>query len=621
MDRNSIIGLLLIGAVLFTFSLFNKPSEEQIKAAQEKQRLDSLAIVEKNKQAQIQQIRTDSLNAIVKADSNATINGDSALAIANDQKYGAFATAADGKEQFFTIENELIKVTLTTKGGKVHQVQLKKYLTFDKKPLILNDGDSSVFGLNFFAQNRSISSDQLFFEPVGNSFSVTGDQQQSFSMRMMGGTGKYIEYIYKLKGNTYRLDFDINFININDLLPSNSSYVELDWRQKIRCQERTVHNERAASTIYYRYKDDEVDYLGETKDHDEALKTKVQWVSFKQQFFTSVLIADDSFDKPTKITTHTPPEENTQYVKYFTANFTIPYSHKPAESFGMSFYFGPNHYKTLKKFDLALEKQIPLGWGIFGWVNRYAVINIFNWLDGFNMNYGLIILILTILIKVALLPLTYKAYLSTAKMKVLKPEVEEIQKKHKEDPLKSQQELMGMYKKAGVNPLGGCFPMLLQMPILIAMFRFFPASIELRQQKFLWAVDLSTYDSIFDFGFKVPFYGDHISLFTILMTISTIMYTRMNSQMTAGTNPQMKWIMYLMPILFLGIFNNYSAGLSYYYFLANMITFGQQFLFRQFVDENAIHAKIQENKKKPTKKSNFQQRLEKMAKERGYKTR
>jgi YidC/Oxa1 family membrane protein insertase len=284
----------------------------------------------------------------------------------------------------------------------------------------------------------------------------------------------------------------------------------------------------------------------------------------------------------------------------------------------MKFYFGPNHYQTLKTYGIGLERQIPLGWGIFGWVNKFLVIPIFNFLAGFNLNYGIIILILTIIIKVMLLPLTYKAYLSQAKMKVLKPEIDEINKTKDKDPMKSQQEMMSLYKKAGVNPLGGCFPMLLQMPILIAMFRFFPASIELRQQSFLWAEDLSTYDSIWDFGFTIPFYGDHVSLFTLLMTVSTLIYTRMNNQFT-GANAQMKWMSYLMPVIFLGVFNNYSAGLSYYYFLANILTFGQQYLFGKFVDEKAIHLKIQENKKKPVTKSKFQQKMEEMAKAKNYK--
>ena len=373
------------------------------------------------------------------------------------------------------------------------------------------------------------------------------------------------------------------------------------------------------STIYYKYSDDDVDFISERKDESDDLKTKVKWISMKQHFFTQVLIADNSFDKPTHIETLA-GKEGEDFVKQMKASFTIPYSHLPNESFGMQFYFGPNHYKTLEKIGFNLEKQIPLGWGIFGWVNRYIVIFIFNFLSGFNLNYGIIILILTLVIKIMLLPLTFKAYQSQAKMKVLKPEIEEIQGKFKEEPMKLQQEMMGLYKKAGVSPLGGCLPMLLQFPILIAMFRFFPQSIELRQQSFLWAHDLSTYDSIMDLPFTIPFYGNHVSLFTLLMTISTLLITWVNSQTTV-TNPQMKWMMYLMPIVFLGVFNSYSSGLSYYYFLANTISIGQQYLFKAFVDEDAIHKKIQENKKRPASqsKSKFQQRLEAMAKQKGVK--
>jgi YidC/Oxa1 family membrane protein insertase len=394
----------------------------------------------------------------------------------------------------------------------------------------------------------------------------------------------------------------------------------LNWAERVNSQEKDTKSERMNSTIYYKYNDDEVDYISERKDDSQELKAKVKWVAMKQHFFTQVLMADNSFDKPTKIETAA-GQETDNYLKQMKVSFTIPYTHAPSESFGMQFYFGPNHYQILKKAGSDLEKQIPLGWGIFGWVNRFLVIPIFNFLNGFTLNYGLIILIMTILIKILLLPLTFKAYLSQAKMKVLRPEIEEIQGKNKEEPLKLQQEMMALYKKAGVSPLGGCLPMLLQFPILIAMFRFFPQSIELRQQSFLWAHDLSSYDSIADLPFKIPFYGDHVSLFTLLMTVSTLLITWVNSQ-TSVTNPQMKWMMYLMPVVFLGVFNNYSAGLSYYYFLANTISIGQQYLFRSFVDEVAIHKQIQDNKKRPAsaqKKSKFQQRLETMAKERGYK--
>ena len=306
-------------------------------------------------------------------------------------------------------------------------------------------------------------------------------------------------------------------------------------------------------------------------------------------------------------------------IKSFAANLSIPFTRKDNESFGMQFYFGPNHYQTLEQYNIQLERVIPLGWSIFRYINIYVVIPIFNWLDGMGMNYGIIILILTIIFKIFMFPLAYKTFLSSAKMRVLKPEIDEINKKFEgKDAMEKQQATMSLYKKAGVSPFAGCLPLLVQMPILFALLRFFPSSIELRQQPFLWAHDLSTYDSIFNFGFAVPFYGDHVSLFALLMTVSTLIYTWTNSQMlsTGSQLPGMKIMMYAMPVLFLGFLNTTSAGLSYYYFLANMFNIGQTFLMRTFIDEEALHRKIQENKKKPVKKSSFQERLEKIQKER-----
>jgi YidC/Oxa1 family membrane protein insertase len=303
----------------------------------------------------------------------------------------------------------------------------------------------------------------------------------------------------------------------------------------------------------------------------------------------------------------------------------IPYAGVADEAIGMSLYFGPNKYNILRKYKLDLERQIPLGWSFFlmQWINRFAVLPVFNFLGSFGWNYGIVILVLTILLKTVLYPVAYKTYLSSAKMRLLKPEVDEISQKYpkKEDAMKKQQATMAMYKKAGVNPMSGCIPVLLQMPILIAMFRFFPASIELRQEAFLWANDLSTYDSVLSLPFTIPFYGDHVSLFCLLMTISTIIYTYMNNQMMgsgAQQMPGMKTMMYLMPIMFLGIFNSYSSGLSYYYLLVNLITFAQMYIFRWFIDEDKLHKKIQENKLKPVKVSGFQKRLEDMAKKKGY---
>ncbi|MBK6987136.1 MAG: membrane protein insertase YidC [Bacteroidetes bacterium] len=435
-------------------------------------------------------------------------------------------------------------------------------------------------------------------------------------MRLPAGDKKYIEFAYSLPDNSYLVNYQVNVVGLQDVISANSSFINVDWKDIVKQQEKSIENERAATTVYYRFSDEEVDFISETKSEKQDLKTKVQWIAFKQQFFSAALISDLSgFDSPS---VETKSDENSNsIVKEMTAAFSLPYDRKPVQTYNMRFYFGPNNYQDLKKIDnLHLEKLIPLGWGIFGWVNQFLVIPTFHFLDGFNMNYGLIILILTILVRIIILPLTYGSFKSQAKMKVLQPEMAEINEKFGSDPMKKQQETMALYRKAGVNPLGGCIPGLLQLPILIAMFRFFPSSIELRQQSFLWAHDLSTYDSILDLPFHIPAYGSHVSLFTLLMTVSTIIYTKMNMQMTAATNPQMKWMMYLMTILFLVFFNNYSAGLSYYYFLSNVFGFGQQYLFKAFLDEDKIHAQIQENKKKPVKKSNFQARLEQMAKDR-----
>jgi YidC/Oxa1 family membrane protein insertase len=623
MDRQSMLGLFLIGLILIGFSVLNAPSDEEI--ANLKKQQDSIALVNQQeaitKAANLKAVQQKQ-NAPLDVVLNDTLLNDSLKLAKAQDLLGDFASAATGQEELVTIENNVMKVTLTSKGGRVKVVELKSYKTADGKPVRLFESDSSSFGLNFFAQNRSVSTNNLFFQPQGKGFVVTGKDSSVFSFRLNAGSpDRYIEYQYSLTADKYILGFNVNFVGVNDVIASNASYVELNWTQQIQKQEKDMNAERINSTIYYMFADEdkEVDCLSETENETEEIKTKLKWVSMKQQFFTQVLVAQKSFDKPTRIETIS-GEEGDSFVKQMNVAFTLPYAHSQRENFAMHFYIGPNHYQLLKKAGDDLQKQIPLGWGIFGWVNRYLVIPIFNFLNSFNLNYGIIILILTIAIKVMLLPLTYKAYLSQAKMKVLKPEIEEIQAKNKEEPMKLQQEMMALYKKAGVSPLGGCLPMLLQMPILIAMFRFFPQSIELRQEGFLWAKDLSTYDSILDLPFHIWGYGDHVSLWTLLMTISTLIITKVNSG-AAMTNPQMKWMMYLMPIIFLGVFNNYSAGLSYYYFLANMISVGQQFLFKSFVDEDEIHRKIQENKKRPTSqtKSKFQQRLEKMAKEKGYK--
>jgi YidC/Oxa1 family membrane protein insertase len=609
MDRNSIIGLFLIGILIIAYSIYTQPSEEERKALQHS--ADSIAQVKQAGEslAQQQKILTDSLASA----SASPVLDDSAKKVMALREFGSFSGAVSGTEQLYTIENDLLKLVLTNKGGRVSYAELKNYKTYDGKPVRLMSGDSSTFNLSFPAQNRSINSRDMYFTTTGI---VSKGSVKMIAFRLNAGDNKYIEYNYSITDGSYLVGFRIDLNNLNDIIAPNATYLAFDWKENVIKQEKSIEHERSTTTIYYHFMDDEVDKISPASDKVESLKTKVKWISFKQQFFTSVLIADNSFDSPVVETRKV--EGDPRHVKYLSASFAMPYEHKTSESYGMKFYFGPNHYQTLKKVEgLNLEKQIDLGWGIFGWVNKFIVIPIFNFLNGFHLNFGIIILILTIIIRIIILPLTFGSFKSQAKIKVLAPEIKEINDKHGDDALKKQQETMALYRKAGVNPLGGCIPGLLQLPILIAMFNFFPTSIELRQKSFLWAHDLSTYDSILDLGFKIPFYGDHVSLFTLLMTISTLLFTKLNMQMTSATNPQMKWMMYIMPVLFLGVFNNYSAGLSYYYFLSNIFGLGQQYLFKAFIDEEAIHKQMQENKKKPVKKSGFQQRLEQMAKERG----
>ncbi len=622
MDKNSAIGLTLILLIFLGFNYMNMPTEEERAEAMRIQ--DSIAVVEEQKarlnEAAIEEA-VEGSTTIQEVDTPKTLAKDSAALAKYKSTFGEFGDASMGEDGTVIIENDLLAITVNKKGGHPLSVQLKKYRTHDSLPLLLFDGEKNRFSLDFFAKNNRVSTQELYFQPSSEGFTVSGENSKSLTMRLPAGPEQYIEYVYTITGDSYLVDFDINFVGMQNVIERNATTLDLHWRNDLPHQEKSLQNERDNSTIYYRFSDDEVDYISERSDDKEEIKTDLQWVSFKQQFFSSVLINKNGWEGQSDLET-TRDEESTTIVKTFDAKLTVPYGHREVENVALQFYYGPNQYNSLKDLELGLEELVPLGWGIFGWVNRFAVIPMFNLLKDTGLGYGIIILILTLVIKMVLMPFTYKAYMSTAKMRVLKPEIEQINEKFegKDDPMAKQQATMALYSKAGVNPLGGCLPMLFQMPILIALFRFFPASIELRQQSFLWADDLSSYDSIYNLPFDIPFYGDHVSLFTLLMTVSTIIYTRSNMSMQAG-NPQMeqmKWMMYLMPVMMLGWFNNYASGLSYYYFLANMVTFGQNFAFRKLVDDDAIHAKLQENKKKPKKQSGFQKRLEDMAKQRGY---
>jgi YidC/Oxa1 family membrane protein insertase len=597
MDRNSIIGLSLIFVILVTFAYINQPSEEELR--QTKIQQDSIALVQKSR---------DSIDLAYKNEQAAISNSDKDTIELNNQ-LGTFASLASGEESFTSIENEEIKLTASNKGGRIYRVELKNYKTYSGDILKMIDGDDNEFNYTFATrENKTVQTSDLYFTPK-----ISSDNR-TLSMIAQLADNQYIEQRYTLGDDAQMVKYELILNGMNQVIAPNSNYLDLNIRQHVLAQEKSLEAEQRTSTIYYRHTDDEPDFIAETNEESKSLKTPVQWVSFKQQYFNTTFISDKAFENAVVETVN---DASLKYVKNMNANLTVPFNHTEKETFSMNIFFGPNHYKTLAKMDIQLERIIPMGWGIFRWVNKYVVINVFYFLSKYIGSFGLIILMLTIIIKLVLFPLVYKSYLSTAKMRVLKPEMDEIKEKYGNDMARIQQENMKLYRKAGVNPLGGCLPVLLQMPILIALFQFFPSAFELRQQSFLWAEDLSTYDSIINLPFSIPAYGAHVSLFALLMTISSLFYTHYNNQNTGGINEQMKWITYLMPVIFLFVLNSFPAGLNYYYFLSNLATIGQQLGIRRFVDDKKIHEQLQENKKKPVKKSGFEQRLENMAKKRG----
>jgi YidC/Oxa1 family membrane protein insertase len=648
MDKNTIIGIVLIFAIFIGFSVYNssrlnKSYEKIIEVADslyaegdmENARAEYInalrfkpneptAVAKVNEINRILGFAADpSLAEKEKPDTTAIIKEaeKEQVSIADSSRFGVFGGASTGDTSMITIENNRIKIKISPKGGRIYSALVKDFFTHDSLPLVLFSGDSTVFGFNFFTvDNKAVQTNNLFFKPVEeNRHYVAENEAQSVVLQLPAGADKYIEYKYTLQPDRYVVDFDVTFKSMDGIIASNQNSITLDWRMYIPQQEKGRQNEENYTTIKYKYFQDDVDQLRfrSNKDVDKAdITTKLSWIAYQDQFFSSVLITNDFFlngsVQSTKLT-------SPKYIRYFTSEVGVPFNPGPESNISMKFYYGPNHMSTLRKEGMQLDKIVFLGKNIIGWINRFMIIPVFNWLERYIASYGLIILILTILIKIVLLPLTFKSYQSQAKMQVLKPMVDELGKKFpkKEDAMKKQQATMDLYKRAGVNPMGGCLPMLLQMPILFAMFRFFPVSIELRQEPFLWATDLSTYDSILTLPFKIPMYGDHVSLFTLLMTASTILTMKMSGTSPGQDQPGMKAMMYMMPVMFMVILNNFSSGLTYYYFLANILTYLQNLLSKRFINADKVLATLEENKKKPLKKSKWQQRLEAAAKQRG----
>ena len=640
MDKNTLIGLVLIMGLFLGYSLYISPSKEE--RAEMQRQHDSMVAA----QEAAQLAYADSIVAAqaegepAAAGSEGTAGTEASASYAQKaSQAGHFVHAAAVPEDTgrCMVENDKYRLWFSRKGGRICKVELKQVQTFDSLPVVLFDdaaGDENRFGLDFVSNYLELNTNDFYFvpmQPEREGLKVSGDDSLQLEYRLypdngeeLSDTNAYIAYIYTIRGNDYRTGLEIRVRNMEGHMMRTQSEWNLNWQLRLRRQEKNMKNELMATTVYYSDADD-VEHLAESdvKSDSDNYTTALRWVSFKQQYFTSTLIAEKQFAHATLVSDASRGAETPERaLKLLKARMALPLQSLQSDGYRFDFYFGPNKYSLLKQYKIKLENQIQLGGRLVAWINKYAVIPVFDFFSRFNWNYGLIILMLTIILKVVLLPLTYSNYRSTAKMRVMKPEIEAINAKYpkQEDMMKKQQATMALYKQCGIKPAGGCLPMLLQWPILVAMFRFFPASYELRQQPFLWAKDLSTYDSVLDLPFNIPLYGDHVSLFTLLMTAATLAYTVINNKQMATTGNEqsmkmMKWMMYLMPIMFLGIFNNYSAGLSYYYLLFNLTTFAQMFIFRYAVNDEKLREKLLAKKKQPVRKSKWEARYEAMMKQ------
>ena len=634
MDKKSIIGIAVVALLFFGFAYLNtqeqKKYQEEMAAWQAYQ--DSVALATRP--------------VAPAADSVALTAGgqdpEQAAEAARERRVAALgeylAAARDAEEREFVVENDVMAVTFSTRGGQIRDVLLKDYTKYAPRgerniPVSLMDPATARFDLSFFVKNGlnnvKVNTMEYVFTP--SAVETTADGAKAVRMRLPISETAALEYEYliydtKAPARDYLVDFDVRLVNMAAEM-ANQTSIGIDWSNTSYQNERGFKNENMYTTVAYRFPgESSIEELSMSdEERSKEITTSVNWVAFKQHYFSSVFIAPQNLSYADVGFTTAQPGSG--YIKDFSARMTVPYTAQ-TEGYDFAFYFGPNEYSILKKVgdtdagdgDLYLERLIPLGWGIFGWINRWCVIPVFDFLRNYIPSFGIIILILAVLVRLVISPLTYKSYVSMAKMRLIKPQVDELAKKYpkQEDAMKRQQATMELYKKAGINPMGGCIPMLIQMPILIAMFRFFPASIELRGQSFLWAGDLSSYDSVLNLPFSIPFYGDHVSLFALLMALSTFGYSYYSYQQTASSQPQMagmKFMMlYLMPLMLLFWFNDYSSGLCYYYLLSNLLTIGQTLIIRRMVDDTKIQAIMQANaaRKSNGKKSKFQQRYEEL---------
>ena len=636
MDKRSIIGLALVGVILFGFSWYN--SNQSKKYAEQKRIADSTAVAEGRLAAPTADTLSPGMEeggGTLPEIAAAEVNPAQQDSVRRSRIGDFLFEAADGQEEAYTVENDVMEVTFSNRGGRITGIRLKNYQTYHGDPLLLYADGTAHFDLTFFIRNRyndiPVKTGDFFFT-CDNPLKATVQEggPHHFAMKLAVDSTSYVEYLYTIQKDDYMIDFDVRFVNMEKHI-SQKNMLNFTWGSVAPQQERGFQNENKYSTIAYKFSGaDGIEDIGISEDTKEATaKGSLHWIAFKQQFFSSVFIAKNNFQNAELRFTTFPDQDNIEdmapadrMLKKFDAEANVTFS-KDKTEYSFAFYTGPNRYLQLKSYDIGLERLVPLGWSIVRWVNTLLVIPVFNLLSDHIGNFGLIILLLTIMIKIIILPLTYKSYLSMGKMRLLKPDIDAIGAKYprKEDAMKKQQATMELYKRAGVSPMGGCIPMLIQFPVIVALFYFFPSAIELRQESFLWATDLSTYDSVLKLPFSIPWYGAHISLFTLLMAVSLFLSTKFNPQTAQSSQiGGMKYLTYMMPVMLLIWFNNFASGLTYYYLLSNVMTIGQTWGFKYIVNDEKLKKRMHENASKKgaksgaKKKSKWQQRYEDMVK-------
>ncbi|MEM0932287.1 MAG: membrane protein insertase YidC [Bacteroidota bacterium] len=604
LDINSLIGFVLIFGILIFMFYQNQPTAEELEAQKAEQEKVEAAVKKK------EETPKDETKIVKK-----TLNTADSTALAGyKNQVGAFGFTKVS-DKITTLENQVLHLQIANQGGQIVQAKMKEFVTYDSIPVFLIKDGNANFALNFVtSDNRTLSTSDLFFEP-----SLTQNEGvQVLSMKAKVSENQFLEYRYEMKPEEYLVDFTIRSQGLNGIF-NDGRPITLEWDLKGIRHNKSVNYENRYTRLTYNHDGGKISKLSDSSDSDEESEVDVKWLSYRQHFFSSILAADDPFETVELRSKNLVEEESkdTKFTKEYSAQASLDL--KGGElSENMHWYYGPTDAKVLDDYkDLGLVESIPFGWGIFGWINRYVFTPFYAFLSSF-LPYGIAIIIMTIVVRLALSPVTYKSYLSQAKMKVLKPEITEINDKYKDNAMKKQQETMKLYNKAGVSPMSGCVPALLQLPIFYALFMFFPTSFELRQKSFLWAEDLSSYDTIFNLPFAIPFYGDHVSLFPILASIAIFFYMTLTTGQTMQMQqqpgmPNMKFIMYLSPLMMLFFFNNYASGLSLYYFISNLITIFIMLAIKNYIlDENKIHAQIQENKKKPKKENKFQRKMREM---------